>query len=182
MDLSSRVPASFCSKPGYGSRNGSVHPEHDDGVSLRDCSTHSTSWTVRLIVCPTRRRYPTTPDQSLARWSRALRPRDAVSGTDAVGSRPPQVVDVARRDLREAFEARVAEHVVLAVQHDPCREPGHPAEILVHLRQQTHVGRRVDPREGPVLVPVPAVDHLRRLAVLADEPRELGARIARDLR
>ena len=89
---------------------------------------------------------------------------------------------MARRDPGQTLEARVAEHVVLAVHHDPRRQPGHLAEILVHLRQQAHVGRRVDPRERPALVAVPAVDHLRRLAVLADEPRELGPRIARGLR
>ena len=50
------------------------------------------------------------------------------------------------------------------------------------LRQPPDVGRRADPREGPALVAVPAIDHLRRLAVLADEPRQLGARVARGLR
>ena len=104
---------------------------------------------------------------------RALRP---------IGPRTPQVVDVARGDPGEALEARVAEDMVLAVQHHARREPGHLAQVRVHPGQQADVGRRVHPREGPPLVAVPAVDHLRRLAVLADEPRQLGAGITSSLR
>ena len=99
-----------------------------------------------------------------------------------VGPGTPQVVDVARRDPGEALEARAAEDMVLAVQHHPRREPGHLPEILVHAGQQARVGQRVDPRKGPALVAVPAVDHPGRLAVLTDQPRELGARVARGLR
>ena len=98
-----------------------------------------------------------------------------------VGAGTPQVVDVARRDPGEALEARVPEDMVLAVQHGPRRQAGHLAEVRVHPGQQAHVGRRVDTRERPALVPVPAVDHPGRLAVLADQLRELGARVARGL-
>ena len=71
---------------------------------------------------------------------------------------------------------------MLAAEHHPRREPGHLAEVRVHPGQQAHVGRRVHAREGPTLVAVPAVDHSGRLVVLADQPRELGARVARGLR
>ena len=114
------------------------------------------------------------------RHRRRLRPLDH-RALRPVGPGTPQVVDVAGRDPGEALVARVAEDMVLAVQHDPRREPGHLAEVRVHPGQPSRVGRRVDAREGPTLVPVPAVDHLGRLAVLADQPRDLGARVARDL-
>ena len=113
-----------------------------------------------------------------ARHRRRLRPSDH-RALRPVGPGTPQVVAVAGRDPGEALEARVAEDMVLAVQYDPGREAGHLAEVRVHLGQQARVGRRVDARDGPTLVPVPTVDHLDRLAVLANQPRELGARIAR---
>ena len=112
---------------------------------------------------------------------RCLRPLDH-RALRPIGPRTPQVVDVARGDPGEALEARVAEDMVLAVQHHPRREPGHLAQVRVHPGQQPDVGRRVHAREGPPLVAVPAVDHLRRLVVLADEPRQLGARVAGGLR
>ena len=69
--------------------------------------------------------------------------------------------------LGQVLEARVAEHMVLAVQHDLRCEPGHLTEVRVHPGQQAHIGWCVDAREGPALVAVAAVDHLDRLAVLA---------------
>ena len=39
-----------------------------------------------------------------------------------VGPRAARVVDVARRDARQALEAHLAEDVELAVQHDPRRQ------------------------------------------------------------
>ena len=103
---------------------------------------------------------------------RALRP---------VGSGAAQIVNVARRDPRQALEARVAEEMALAVQYRPCRQTGHLAKIRIHPGQQPDVGRRVDPYERPALVAGAAVEDLRRLAVLAEQSRELSTRKARRL-
>ena len=81
----------------------------------------------------------------LAHRHRARARADNHGALRAVGSRGAQVVDVARRDARQALEARIAEDVELAVQHDPRRQARHLAEVRVHPRQQPHVGRRVDP-------------------------------------
>ena len=82
------------------------------------------------------------------------RPRSDDHGAlRALGSRAAEVVDVARRDSRQALEVRVAEDVELAVQHDPRRQARHLAELRVHRRQQPHVGRCVDPIEGRPWLP-----------------------------
>ena len=89
---------------------------------------------------------------------------------------------MAGRDAGQALEAGVAEDVELAAHHGPRRQPRHLAEVRVHPRQKPRVGRRVDALEGSALVAVAAVRHRARLAVLADQPGELGAGIAGGLR
>ena len=88
-----------------------------------------------------------------------------------VGLRPPQVVQVRHRQPRQAPEAGVAEHLVLAPQHLVCRGPAELAADLVGLRHQADVRRRVHPLERPAAVgPEPILD-APRLPVLGLLPK-----------
>ena len=71
---------------------------------------------------------------------------------------------MADRDPREALEALVAEHLVLAAHH-LAGPPGHLAEGGVDVRLQTDVGRRVA-----------AVDEPPGVQVLTHEARQLRPR------
>ena len=94
---------------------------------------------------------------------------------------PPQVVDVAVRNLRQALETLVAEDMVHAPQGPLRRRPRELAERLVHLGQQQCVGGCVDRREGPGGRTKPVVADVARAALLRDQPGQLGVRVAGDL-
>ena len=86
-----------------------------------------------------------------------------------------------RGQPRQALEARVAEHLVLAARHLARRGTAALAAGLVGLGQQADVRRRVHPREGPPAVGPAAVLDASGVPVLADQARHLGARQPRGL-
>ena len=95
-----------------------------------------------------------------------------------VGARRAQVVEVRARHVRQALEARVAMHVARAAQDLAGRQPRHPPERLVHLRQQPDVRRRVDRLERTTAVPRPPIHHGSGLRLLPDQPADLRRREA----
>ena len=94
----------------------------------------------------------------------------------AVGGRGAQVVEVADRDPRQAREALVAEHLVLAAHHLAGGRPGHLAEGGVDVREQADVGRGVAALEGPRRRSAAAVDDAAGVQVLAHQARQLRPR------
>ena len=101
--------------------------------------------------------------------------------TRAVGLRPPQVAQVGRGQPRQALEARVAEHLVLAAHHLARRGTAELAADPVGLGQQADVRRRVDALERPAAVRGAAVLHPPGRPVLADRTGHLGTRQTRRL-
>ncbi len=109
-------------------------------------------------------------------------PRCAVRGPGTpVRPAGTQVVDVAVRNPRQALEALVAEDMVHAPQDPLRRRSRELAEGLVHLRQQYRVSGRVDRGEGTRRRAQPVVADAARAALLPDQPRQLGVRVAGDL-
>ena len=94
----------------------------------------------------------------------------------AVGGRGAQVVEVADRDPRQAREALVAEHLVLAAHHLAGGRPGHLAEGGVDVREQADVGRGVAALEGPRRRSAAAVDDAPGVPVLPQQARQLRPR------
>ena len=82
------------------------------------------------------------------------------------------------RHVSQALEARVAMHVARAAQDLAGRQPRHPPERLVHLRQQPDVRRRVDRLERTTAVPRPPIHHGPGLRLLPDQPADLRRREA----
>ena len=81
-------------------------------------------------------------------------------------------------ERRQTLEAGVPEHLELAAQDLARGQPGHLPVGLVHVRQQTHVGRRVAARERPARAVGAPVADLPGVAPLAHQALELPARDA----
>ena len=93
----------------------------------------------------------------------------------AIDTGTPQVVQVRTGEVRQPLKPPLAKDLELPPHHRTGGRATHRVSDLVNLGQQTDIGRRVDPLEGPPAIALTAVGDLPRLPVLGNEPGHLGA-------